>query len=90
MHYFNLLIALGLTLSNAEAFNVAVPKKQSVVFKSGISRESYSSEWKLAVQSRMPTYRLDSLANIKRALTVEEKAWQDLIASKGRSLEPNA
>ena len=56
--------------------------KQVILFKSGISDNSYSPEWKKALEPRMPQPRLDSLASIERELTSEEKAWLDLIRSK--------
>jgi hypothetical protein len=59
-----------------------IKPKQAILFKSGISNESYSAEWKKALESRMPKSRIDSLASIKRELTSEEKEWLNLIRLK--------
>jgi hypothetical protein len=74
-------VALVILLAAALA-HASVPRKQLVLFKSGITDGSYSAEWKKAVEARMPKSRLDSLSSIKRELTRDEQAWQDLIKSK--------
>jgi hypothetical protein len=57
-------------------------RKKIVLFKSGISDGTYTTDWKKAVASRMSKSRLDSLSSIKRELSREEKAWEALIKSK--------
>ena len=80
MHqYIFAILSLALCI-NARA--AMTEQDQLILFKSGISEGGYSSEWKKAVETRMPKSRLDSLSGIKRELISEEKAWMDLIRSK--------
>lgn len=61
---------------------IAARTQRVVIIRPGISENQLSFEWKSALLTRMSKERIDSFGAIKRDLTVEESAWQQLIASK--------
>jgi hypothetical protein len=57
-------------------------KRNAVIIKQGFLNGKLSNEWKDALRSRMDAAKLDSFAAIKRQLSREEIAWEQLIRSK--------
>jgi hypothetical protein len=71
--FFFLFFLLIATIGNAQ---------DVIIIKPGIIDDRLSPEWKEALITRMPKEAIDSFGAIRRKLTVEELAWQRLIASK--------
>ncbi len=55
---------------------------ETVIVKLGITEGRISSEWKNALSTRMTASELDSVSNIRKLLTSDEKAWIAFIESK--------
>lgn len=56
----------------------------TMIIKKGFAAGKLSAEWKMALETRMSTARIDSFARLLRALTKEELEWEKLIAAKAR------
>ena len=79
----SLLILIGCQNREKRTFPV-VEKKNNyfVIVKSGWENNKITNEWRKALITRQDKEYLDSLAQVQRPLTQEEKEWFDLIKSR--------
>lgn len=54
----------------------------TMVVELGVEKNSISPKWKSSLTTRMSSQNLEEMSLIKRPLTIEELAWQDLIKSR--------